>query len=256
VETGAMPSLEGRTCFVTGATSGIGLATAARFAREGANIAIFARRAKENEEARALIETHGVPCLALQGDVTDETSVREAIAATLRRFGGLHYAFNNAGAAQSVTALVDLSIAEFEHLMSVNVRGTFLGLKHMIPAIKASQGGAICNNASAAGLIPSALQVVYAAAKFAVVGMTRGSALECAKDGVRVNVVCPGATTGEMWGKFAAEHPERAQLALAKHPLGRVGFKEEVAEAVLFLCRDATFTTGHAFSVDGGRTAG
>jgi NAD(P)-dependent dehydrogenase (short-subunit alcohol dehydrogenase family) len=256
METCAPTSLEGRTFFVTGANSGIGLATAMRFARERANVAIFARRAKENEEARALIETQGVPCLALQGDVTDEASVREAVAATVHRFGGLHYAFNNAGASQSVIPLVDLSIDEFERLMSVNVRGTFLGLKHLIPAIKASRGGAICNNASAAGLIPSALQVAYAAAKFAVVGMTRGAALECAKDGVRVNVVCPGATTGEMWLKFAAEHPDRAQLALSKHPLGRVGLKEEVAEAVLFLCRDATFTTGHAFSVDGGRTAG
>lgn len=249
-------SLAGRTFFVTGANSGIGLATALRFAQEGANIAIFARRADQNEEARKLIEAQGAACLALTGDVTQENSVRDAIAATVRRFGGLHYGFNNAGAAQAVTPLVELSTDEFDRLMNVNVRGTFLGLKYMIPAIKASHGGAICNCASAAGLIPSAFQVGYAAAKFAVVGLTRGSALECAKDGVRVNVVCPGATTGDMWLKFAAEHPERATAALAKHPLGRVGLKEEVAEAVLFLCRDATFTTGHAFSVDGGRTAG
>jgi NAD(P)-dependent dehydrogenase (short-subunit alcohol dehydrogenase family) len=249
-------TLAGRTFFVSGANSGIGLATALRFAREGANVAIFARRAHENEQARQQIEAQGAACLSLNGDVTDETSFRDAIAATVRRFGGVHYGFNNAGASQSVTPLVDLSIEEFERLMNVNVRGTFLGLKYMIPAIKASQGGAICNCASAAGLIPSALQVAYAAAKFAVVGMTRGSALESAKDGVRVNVVCPGATTGEMWLKFAAENPERAKVALAKHPLGRVGLKEEVADAVLFLCRDATFTTGHALSVDGGRTAG
>jgi NAD(P)-dependent dehydrogenase (short-subunit alcohol dehydrogenase family) len=249
-------TLAGRTFFVSGANSGIGLATALRFAREGANVAIFARRAAENEQARQLIAAQGAQCLALVGDVTEEASFRDAVAATVKRFGGLHYGFNNAGASQSVTPLVDLSLDEFERLMSVNVRGTFLGLKYMIPAIKASQGGAICNCASAAGLIPSAMQVGYAAAKFAVVGMTRGSALECAKEGVRVNVVCPGATTGEMWVKFAAENPERANLALAKHPLGRVGLKEEVADAVLFLCRDATFTTGHALSVDGGRTAG
>ena len=98
--------------------------------------------------------------------------------------------------------------------------------------------------------------MAYAAAKFAVVGLTRGAALEAAGDNVRVNVVCPGATTGEMWLQFAQDHPERAAVALAKHPLGRVGEKEEVADAVLFLCRDATFTTGHAFPVDGGRTAG
>jgi NAD(P)-dependent dehydrogenase (short-subunit alcohol dehydrogenase family) len=249
-------TLAGRTFFVSGANSGIGLATALRFAREGANVTIFARRAHENEQARLQIEAQGAACLSLNGDVTNETSFRDAIAATVRRFGGLHYGFNSAGASQSATPLVDLSIEEFERLMNVNVRGTFLGLKYMIPAIKASQGGAICNCASAAGLIPSPLQVAYAAAKFAVVGMTRGSALESAKDGVRVNVVCPGATTGEMWLRFAAENPELAKVALAKHPLGRVGLKEEVADAVLFLCRDATFTTGHALSVDGGRTAG
>jgi NAD(P)-dependent dehydrogenase (short-subunit alcohol dehydrogenase family) len=171
-------------------------------------------------------------------------------------FGGLHFGFNNAGVPQSLTPLCELSGREFSRLMDVNVKGTFLGLKYMIPAIKASGGGSICNNASAAGIIPSALQVAYAAAKSAVIALTRGCALECAKAGIRVNAVCPGATTGEMWLQFSREHPNRAAIALAKHPLGRVGGKEEVAAAVLFLCRDATFTTGHAFPVDGGRTAG
>ena len=88
------------------------------------------------------------------------------------------------------------------------------------------------------------------------VGITRGAALEATYDKVRINVVCPGATTGEIWMHFAAEHPDHAAVAPAKHPLGRVGEKEEVARAILFLCRDATFTTGHAFPVDAGRTAG
>jgi NAD(P)-dependent dehydrogenase (short-subunit alcohol dehydrogenase family) len=249
-------TLAGRTFFATGANSGIGLAAALRFAQEGANIAIFARRATQNAHAQSLIEAAEARCITFAGDVADEKAMQAAIARTTEHFGGLHYGFNCAGMAQSVTPLTDLSAQEFDQLLSVNVRGTFIGLKFMIPAIRASGGGAICNCASAAGLIPSAFQVGYAAAKFAVVGMTRGAALECARDGIRVNVVCPGATTGEMWVKFAAENPQRAQLALAKHPLGRVGNKEEVADAVLFLCRDATFTTGHALSVDGGRTAG
>lgn len=249
-------SLRGKNVFVTGGNSGIGLATALRFAREGANVAIFSRRADRNEEARGMIETEGVRSLCFAGDVGDEAAVRDAVAATVKAWGGLHYAFNAAGAAQSVTPLSELSLREFETLMSANARGTFLSMKHQIPAIRASGGGAICNCASAAGLIPSALQVAYAGAKFAVVGMTRGAALECAKDGVRINVVCPGATTGETWIKFAEAHPDRAAIALAKHPMNRVGEKEEVAAAVLFLCRDATFTTGHAFPVDGGRTTG
>lgn len=249
-------SLEGKTFFVTGGNSGIGLATALRFAREGADIAIFSRRGDRNEEARALIEAQGRRCLIFAGDVAHEEAMREAIAATARAWGGLHYAFNAAGAAQSVTPLTDLTVDEYQTLLDANARGTFLAMKYEIAAIRAAGGGAICNCASAAGLIPSALQVAYAGAKFAVVGLTRGAALECAKDGVRINVVCPGATTGEMWLAFAEKHPERAALALAKHPMNRVGEKEEVAAAVLFLCRDATFTTGHAFPVDGGRTTG
>ncbi len=240
--------------FITGGNAGIGLATALRFADEGIDVAIFSRRSELNTSARKLIENKGVRCLALDGDVTEERSVREAIEKTCNEFGGLTYGFNNAGAQQSVKPLIDLSLEEYHQQMNVNVLGTFLGLKYMIPAIKASGGGAICNNASAAGLIPSAMQAVYGAAKFAVVGMTKGAALECAKDGVRVNVVCPGATTGTMWLKFEEDHPDRAAMALEKHPLGRVGDKEEVASAALYLCRDATFTTGHAFTVDGGRT--
>lgn len=249
-------SLLGRHLFVTGGNSGIGLAVALRFAREGADVAILSRRAEHNERVRALIEAQGRRCLTYAADVTDEAAVRDAIAHSTCEWGALHYAFNAAGAAQSLTPLTELSLEEFEKLMTVNARGTFLAMKYQIPAIAAAGGGAICNCASAAGLIPSALQVAYAAAKFAVVGMTRGAALECAKDGIRVNVVCPGATTGEMWLNFAASHPQRAKLALAKHPINRVGEKEEVAAAVLYLCRDATFTTGCALPVDGGRTAG
>jgi NAD(P)-dependent dehydrogenase (short-subunit alcohol dehydrogenase family) len=249
-------SLEGKTLFVTGGNSGLGLAVAERFAQEGADVAILSRREDRNDTARELIEAEGRRCLTYPADVTDEAAMREAIAHTVSEWGELHYAFNAAGAAQSLIPLTELSLEEFERLMAVNVRGTFLALKYQIPAIRAAGGGAICNCASAAGLIPSALQVVYAAAKFAVVGMTRGAALECAKEGIRVNVVCPGATTGQMWLDFAAAHPERAERALAKHPMNRVGQKEEVASAVLYLCRDATFTTGCALPVDGGRTTG
>lgn len=249
-------TLAGRSILITGGNSGIGLSAALRFAREGADVAILARRADSNEAALAAIEATGARCLAVTGSVTNEDDVRSAVERTVASFGGLDYAFNCAGASQSVIPLEALALEEFVMLMDVNARGTFLSMKYQIPAMRLRGGGAICNCASAAGLIPSAFQVAYAGAKFAVVGLTRGAALEAAKYGVRVNAVCPGATTGEMWLQFAADHPDRAALALAKHPLGRVGEKEEVADAVLFLCRDATFTTGHAFPVDGGRTTG
>ncbi|MAC59654.1 MAG: short chain dehydrogenase, partial [Novosphingobium sp.] len=117
-------------------------------------------------------------------------------------------------------------------------------------------GGAICNCSSTAGLVVSATQTVYAASKFAVIAMTKGTAQEYAARGIRVNAVCPGATKGEMWLDVARNNPAFAKAVLARHPLGRVGEVEEVADAVLYLCRDATFTTGHALTVDGGRTAG
>ena len=114
----------------------------------------------------------------------------------------------------------------------------------------------ICNNASAAGLVGTPYQALYAAAKFAVVGLTKSAALECAKSGVRINVVCPGATTGDMFLRYREQFPDAAEMAVGLHPMNRIGDKEEVAAAVLYLLRDATFTTGHALTVDGGLTTG
>ncbi len=246
--------MEGKSLLVTGGNTGIGLAAALLFARLGVHVAIYARRAERNEAARAEIERCGVRCLTFSGDVADEKAIATAVERTMQEFGGLHYAFNNAGVEQTPLPITELSEAEYAEQTDVNVKGTFLGMKYEIPAIIASGGGAICNNASAAGLVGVAYQSLYAAAKFAVVGMTRSAALEQAKSGVRINAVCPGATTGDMNLRFSAKFPEAGAQAAALHPMGRIGAKEEVAQAVLFLCRDATFTTGHAFPVDGGLT--
>ena len=248
--------MKDKTLFITGGNVGIGLATALAFAAHGANIAIYSRRSDKNEEAKKLIEKTGARCIAFAGDATDETQLRGAIDETTHRFGGLHYAFNNVGVSQSAAPLSNLSLTDYESQMDGNVKSTFLSMKHEIPVIIASGGGAICNNASASGLVATSHQSLYSAAKFAVVGMTKAAALELARENVRVNVVCPGATTGEMFLRFRKEFPAVAELAIAKHPMGRIGLKEEVAQAVLFLCHDATFTTGLALTVDGGRTVG
>jgi NAD(P)-dependent dehydrogenase (short-subunit alcohol dehydrogenase family) len=245
--------VKGKALFVTGGNVGIGLAAALAFAKEGANIAILARRAAKNQEARTMIEAHGVRCLTFAADAIDESALQRAIAEAASAFGGLHYAFNNVGVSQRGSSLATLSLDDFEEQMAGNVKCTFLAMKHEIPVIMASGGGAICNNASASGLSATAYQALYSAAKFAVVGMTKAAALELAQSNVRVNVVCPGATTGDMFLRFRAEFPDIAATAVAAHPMGRIGLKEEVAQAVLFLCRDATFTTGLAFTVDGGR---
>jgi NAD(P)-dependent dehydrogenase (short-subunit alcohol dehydrogenase family) len=249
-------TLLGKTLFVTGGNTGIGLAAARLFAAEGANIAIFARRVDRNAAAKDELEKLGVRCLAIAGDVTDETSMADALRLTADTLGGLHYAFNNAGADQRAVLTTELTVEEYATQMDVNVKGTFLAMKHEIPLILASGGGAICNNASAAGLVGAPYQALYTAAKFAVVGLTKATALEYAKQALRVNVVCPGVTTGDMFMRYRAEFPEQAEFAVGLHPMNRIGDKEEVAKAVLYLCRDATFTTGHALVVDGGMTTG
>jgi NAD(P)-dependent dehydrogenase (short-subunit alcohol dehydrogenase family) len=241
-----------KTLFVTGGNVGIGLATAIAFADAGANVAIFARREDRNAEARKEVEQLGVQCITFAADVTDEAAVEEAVKHTVKQLGGLHYAFNNAGADQPATVLTTLSREDYDLQMDVNVRGTFLGMKYQIPAVIASGGGAVCNNASAAALLGTPYQTLYAAAKAAVVSMTKSAAIEFATQKVRVNAVCPGATNGDMFLRYSAAFPEQGQMAAEMHPMGRIGDKNEVAKAVLFLCRDATFTTGHALPVDGG----
>jgi NAD(P)-dependent dehydrogenase (short-subunit alcohol dehydrogenase family) len=248
--------MRGKAVFITGGNTGIGLATARVFAAEGVNVAIFARRRDRNEQAEAEISALGVDCISFTGDVTNAEQMERAIQETADRFGGLHYAFNNAGIDQTPIRLPELSEQDFVDQIDINVKGTFLGMKYQIPLILKSGGGAICNNASASGLVGTPYASLYAAAKFAVVGMTRSVALEYAKETLRINVVCPGATTGDMFLRYREQFPEAGELAASYHPMGRIGYKEEVANAVLFLCRDATFTTGHALPVDGGLTTG
>ena len=247
--------LRGKSVFVTGGNAGIGFATALKFARRGASVAIYARREDKNAEARKEIESTGVTCLAFAADATDEASVAAAVAETVDAFGGLHYASNNVGVSQRGTPVIDLSLAEYDFITDGNLKSTFLAMKYEIPAILATgKGGAICNNASASGISATGQQALYSAAKFGVVGLTKAAALEYAKEDLRVNVVCPGATTGDMFLRYREEFPEHAKKAAAAHPMARIGLREEVADAVVFLCTEATFTTGLAFTVDGGRS--
>jgi NADP-dependent 3-hydroxy acid dehydrogenase YdfG len=167
-----MNPMKGKTLFVTGGNVGIGLATALAFAEQGVNIAIYARRTEKNVLARELIEATGVKCMTFAGDATDENQLVRAIEETAQKLGGLHYAFNNVGVSQTATTLAHLSLADYDHQMDGNVKSTFFAMKHEIPAIIASGGGAICNNASASGLVATSHQALYSAAKFAVVGLT------------------------------------------------------------------------------------
>jgi NAD(P)-dependent dehydrogenase (short-subunit alcohol dehydrogenase family) len=244
--------MKGTTLLIMGGNSKMAVATAVAFAREGANIVIIGRRPQRNALASEAVEEIGGQCLALVGDVTDEEQVASAVAAATAEFGGLHWAFNNAGADQPSKRIPDLTREDYELQFDVNVRGTFYGLKHEIPAIIASGGGAICNNASAAAHIGVPTHALYSAAKAAVVSMTRSAALEFARENVRVNVISPASTDSDMFNAFRAQNPQAAAEAAKRYKMGRMGTAEEIAKAVLFLSRDATYTTGHALPVDGG----
>jgi NAD(P)-dependent dehydrogenase (short-subunit alcohol dehydrogenase family) len=243
-----------RTILITGGNAGIGLAAALRFARAGTNVAIVGRRAEANQAARRQVEALGAACLDFAGDVTDEGFLRRAVADVADRFGGLHFAFNNAGVEQVPAPLPEQSVADYRRIMDVNVLGVWLGMREEIPVIVRSGGGCVVNTASVAGLIGMAQIPLYIASKHAVLGLTKAVALEYAKQGVRVNAVCPGAVHTDLYDRFTGKNPQMEQAIEAMHPMGRSGTPEEVASAVYWLCTEATWTTGQAIVMDGGFT--
>ena len=249
-------SFAGKVALITGGTSGIGRATAVAFAEQGANVVVAGRRQSEGAESVRRIEKTGNNGLFVRTDVAIEKEVEAMVARTVEYFGRLDFAFNNAGVSgeemnsgNGIAKTNDF----FNHIMDTNVRGVFFSLKHEIPAILKSGGGAIVNNASVAGLraiIPG--QPIYTASKFAVVGLTRSVALEFAAKGIRVNAVCPAIIETEMTETLRQNNELRANF-MARHPIGRFGQSEEIAAAVLYLCSPgAAFITGTALPVDGG----
>lgn len=246
--------MKNKVVFISGGNTGLGLATALAFAREGSNVAIFSRRKAENKEAQSRIEAEGVRCLAFEGDISQESQLLHALSETAETLGGLHFAFNNAGVEQVPTPLQEQSNEDFQRIMDVNVKGVWLSMKHEAPLIQKSGGGCIVNNSSIMGHIAIAQIPLYCASKHAVLGLTKSVALEYAQQNVRVNAVSPGSVKTDMLNRFTLEDPEREAFIESLHPMGRVGTPEEVASAVIYLCRDATWTTGQSLIIDGGAT--
>ena len=249
-----MSTFHGKVALVTGGTTGIGRATALEFAKHGAKVVVTGRREKEGLETVELIRKAGGQATFVRADVAKEDDVKKMVNETLRAYGRLDVAFNNAGVEQIPQPLTETTEETYDQVIDINVKGVFLSLKHEVPAMLKTGGGSIVNNASVAGLIGMGGVAVYAASKHAVLGLTKAVALEYAKQGIRVNAVAPGGVETPMFDRFTAVVSREAMNA--SHPIGRPGRPEEIAAGVVWLASDAAgFVTGTALTLDGGFTA-
>jgi 3-oxoacyl-[acyl-carrier protein] reductase len=249
--------LAGRVAIVTGAASGIGRASAERFAAEGAAVIVADMARDEGAAVAEEIRAAGGRAHFVATDVTREEDIRAMVAAAVEQFGKLDILFNNAGIGRFVP-FAELEPADWDRMQTVNLRAVYLGCRHALPALRQNGRGAILNTASQSGLQGQALNQAYCASKAGIVMFTRSLARELAREKIRVNCICPGGTDTPMLRGFAADAaktPSLTELA-ARAPMGRFARPAEIAAAALFLVSDdASYVTGVALPVDGGATA-
>lgn len=246
-------TFKGKVAIVTGATSGIGRATARLFAEAGASVMLAARREKLLEEIVASLKADGLSADYAVCDVTDEAQVEAMVGKTAQKFGRIDCAFNNAGIMPDDVKTADLPSADFDRVISANLRSVFLCMKYELRQMlkNGEEGAAIVNDSSIGGLIGVPGRAAYHASKHGVIGLTKCAALEYATSNIRINAVCPATILTPMVERMM----EVGAITGVAEPIGRMGRPEEVGAAVLWLCGPAaSFITGQAIPVDGGYT--
>lgn len=250
-----------RVVIVTGGGNGIGQAACLEFAASGARIVVVDIDAQAALAACEAVRKQGAEAIHVAADAGRSDDVQRYVKAALDAFGHIDVLFNNAGIAGVQTPLVDYPDDVFERVMRVNVMGTFLGLKHVLPVMIAQGHGAVVNMASVAGTVGAPTMAAYSASKHAIIGLTRTAAGEVGRKGVRVNAICPGpidtALIDTLHNGINPQDPASVKaFNVSRNPMGRYGDPAEVAKVVTFLASDAaSYVNGVAWLIDGGRTA-
>lgn len=248
---------DGQRALVTGGAAGIGRAVVLALVEEGCRVAIADVNAEGGAETVETIKASGGQALFVQMDVSQSDQVEAGIGQVVASWGGLDLAFNNAGILGELAARTSQCTEKnWDQVLGINLKGTWLCLKHEIATMRKNGGGAIVNASSAAALGGGFISTAYVASKHGVVGLTKSAAVECAKENIRVNAVCPGYIQTTMFGRVIREGSGLHKRLTERAPMGRLGSPEEVAGGVLWLLsEEARFVTGHILGIDGGMGA-
>jgi NAD(P)-dependent dehydrogenase (short-subunit alcohol dehydrogenase family) len=247
-------SFENKVALITGAGSGLGLATANAFAESGAAVVLADWNEEAAQTAAKKIANKGHKAIAIRCDVSDDAQVEAMMKQTVAAFGRIDAAYNNAGVQNVLAETADTTREDYDRVMGINLRGVWSCMRFELQQMRTQGSGAIVNCSSLGGLVGGAQRGIYHAAKHGVIGFTKSAALEYASRGIRINAICPGLIWTPMADRMVAEGQGEALKEMEKMiPMGRVGRPEEIADAVLWLASEAaSYVTGQSISVDGG----